>query len=160
MLCFKLRCSRLEFLFVTSCHLCALLAVFHASILIYLTLIMSVGVIASYTVYLKGLYLSFFRVAANSAESPQLTIGQQSACLSLFGETVTTELPSVSCLNEFLLILSFVREQNLSRKAGRAGKFSGNVIRLVLWPDSLSPSDSKRLRRYLRFDCPNSSLQR
>ena len=54
-----------------------------------------------------------------------------------------TALPNVVYMSEFLLVLRFRPEMKKPRCRLRY---------LVLWPDSLVSAESRRLRRFLRFD--------
>ncbi len=157
MLRFELRCSRLELLFASTCHLCALVTVLTADMPVLLVVLVLAVVIASYTNYLLALYLNFVRPMTNriTCSPALLVIGQQSAQVSQFGKMVATELPVVGYMSEFLLVLNLHQELVDTGHASGAGRHSAKPVKLVLWPDSLSRRDNRRLRRYLRFDCPN-----
>ncbi len=156
MLRFELRCSRLELAFVSACHLCALVTVLTAEMPILLVLLVLAVVIASYTNYLLALYLNFVWPITNKLRCrPRLlTIGQQSAQVRQFGKMLATELPVVAYMSEFLLVLNLHRELVDTGHETYARGYSAKPIKLVLWPDSLSRRDNRRLRRYLHFDCP------
>lgn len=156
MLKFELRCSRIEFWLVTSSYLCALLTLLSAGMLFWITLMMLAGLIASYFNYLHVLFLTFSKNAhcTTDWEAPCVVIGQQSAHIDFLGQRLATELPQQNYVSEFLLVLTFKREGAAAHNRTRKGRKSAGSIKLVLWPDSLSRSDNRRIRRYLRFDCP------
>ncbi len=158
MLCFELHCSRIELGFVSTCHLCALLSVAYSDLIMLLSLMLASAVTTNYIKYLRVLYKTFVRPISGSIEiSPAiLSIGQDSAQLRQRGGLVTTELPRVSYWSEYLLVLHLRAEQDYSTDGSAIPKRSRKAMKLVLWPDSLSRADNKKLRRYLRFDCPNT----
>jgi len=59
--------------------------------------------------------------------------------------------PTVIFASELLIVLVFNREIN----AAETGEVCPKV--LLICPDSLSGLQSRRLRRYLRFECPEAS---
>ena len=59
--------------------------------------------------------------------------------------------PAVIFASELLIVLVFKREINAAETGGVCPKV------LLICPDSLSGLQSRRLRRYLRFECPEAS---
>jgi hypothetical protein len=153
---YQLRCSRIELVFVSGCHLSALISALLADIPVALRGLLAIAVVASYIHYLRGVFLTFFRRDNNviGFVPAFLVIGQQSAQVPEYGKVVETELPKISYFSEYLLLLSFSPVH--AGRTGRVGvtRFWGKVVKVVIWPDSLSRNDNRSLRRYLRFDCP------
>tara|TARA_B110000858_G_C17803303_1_gene476437 strand:+ start:3752 stop:4213 length:462 start_codon:yes stop_codon:yes gene_type:complete len=147
----SLRWSRWELCFVSACHLAAALSALLAGMLMWLELTIATAVLVSYLLYLQDRFRSFTvqRQGSWQRAKPELTIGEQSASLSHLGKVWEMQLPSVIYFSEFLLVLSFRPE---------AEQGSTRVVHLPLWPDSLSRSEDRRLRRYLRFDLATSLL--
>lgn len=77
-----------------------------------------------------------------------IVIGQQQSWLQFSQEHVVTKLPQIRFFSEFLIVLDFVIESS-------AVHSNGEKITVLLLPDSLSQAEDCRLRRYLRFDCPD-----
>jgi hypothetical protein len=59
---------------------------------------------------------------------------------------VEVDLPWLGFFSEFLMVLNF-------RQVPAAASRPGRPIRVVIWPDTLSETEDRGLRRYLRFDC-------
>jgi hypothetical protein len=59
---------------------------------------------------------------------------------------VEVDLPWLSFSSEFLMVLNF-------RPVPATGSRPRRPIRVVIWPDTLSDVEDRRLRRYLRFNC-------
>ncbi|NQV70550.1 MAG: hypothetical protein HQ498_11035 [Pseudohongiella sp.] len=80
-------------------------------------------------------------------------LGQQHGLLQIGAREVMVSLPRISYYSEFLIVLSF--DPYLAPVAPLPSwqRLTGSM-KLVFWPDSLSRADDRRLRRYLRFDCP------
>ena len=145
----SLRWSRWELFFVSACHLTAAISALLGDVLVLLEVAIVIAVLVSYLVYLRDQVRTFTvrRQGIRQRTKPELIIGEQSASLSYLGKLWEMQLPSVTYFSEFLLVLSFRPETE---------KEAAKVVHLVLWPDSLERSEDRRLRRYLRFDLPDS----
>ena len=78
-------------------------------------------------------------------------IGQQLWILETRQAERQYQPPAVIFVSEWLVVLVFNREFN----AAETGKLCPQV--LLICADSLSGPQSRRLRRYLRFECPKAS---
>lgn len=147
----SLRWSRWELGFVSSCHLTAAISALLADLLVVLEVATAGAVLVSYLFYLRERFHTFYERRHGSWQQakPELIIGEQSVRLNWSGKLREMKLPRVVYLSEFLLVLSFRPE---------AEQDSSTAMHLVLWPDSLVPREERRLRRYLRFDLPDSQL--
>lgn len=135
-----LRWSRIEFAFLTCCHLVAAMSLWQASVLLALKVLASGWLAWSFQRYLRDRIQTFYGGAV--AGAARLMLAPQFARIDYRGRLLEMRPPRLRYLSEFLLVLSF-------RAAGSETKQS---LALVLWPDSLQSSDDRRLRRYLRFD--------
>lgn len=147
----SLRWSRCELGFVSSSHLAAGMSALLADVLVSLEIAIAFAVLVSYLAYLRDRFRTFAvkRRGIWQRVKPELIIGEQSASLSYLGKLWEMQLPSVIYSSEFLLVLRFRPEVE---------KSSPPAVYLVLWPDSLTDGEDRRLRRYLRFDLPVSLL--
>lgn len=143
----NLRWSRWEFSFVTVCHLLAASTVLRAELLMAPEVALLGAVLASYLLYLGDRLRSFpiHHRGHRWRASPQLLIGEQAARLDWLGQTREMQLPVVTYSSEFLLVLKLRPENETDTLP---------AVHLALWPDSLTSSENRRLRRYLRFDLP------
>lgn len=143
----SLRWSRCELCFVSSSHLAAGMSALLADVLVLLEMAIALAVLVSYLAYLRDRFRTFTERKRGIWQrvKPEFIIGEQSASLSYLGKLWEMQLPSVIYLSEFLLVLRFRPEVE---------KGSSPAIYLVLWPDSLTDAEDRRLRRYLRFDLP------
>ena len=141
----NLRWSRLELVFVSVCHLVAIASVLQAGLRLSLEMLLIAAVAASLLSYLSDRFQFFYRLGRGGLLSlrPALVLGQQSTKFYSAGNMQETALPNVLYISEFLLVLRFRPEMNKPRCRPRY---------LVLWPDSLISAESRRLRRFLRFD--------
>ena len=145
----SLRWSRIEFGFISSCHLVAVLSVLQADLRLWLDVVLIAGVLGSFLVYLRDRLQTFYTQGQGRLvpAQPKLLLAQQFARLDYRGRVHETELPSVTYLSEFLVVLSL----RSSVSAASASRFY-----LVLWPDTLRRAEDRRLRRYLRFELPEN----
>ncbi|MDA1370495.1 MAG: hypothetical protein O2971_07015 [Proteobacteria bacterium] len=137
MLNLAIKFSRLEFAFATLCHVLALFA---------LTLIdlpvtaLGLMVLPITTSLIQQCYQA---LPGSDSRVRSLLLRSEDCVLRYAGEELCASLPGIKYYSEFVLVLEFRVID------------STHVIRLNLLPDSLSPEDDRRLRRYLRFaDCP------
>ncbi len=149
----SLRWSRIEFAFISTCHLVALLSVFQAEARLWLNLLLTAAVLASFSLYLRDRLQTFYRLGQGSVApaQPKLLLARQFTRLDYRGRVYETAPPSVTYFSEFLLVL---------RLRGGVSEASTNTVHLVLWPDSLTPAEDRRLRRYLRFELPQNLQDR
>ena len=133
---------------MSSCHLTAANSAFLAGVWVTLEVAIVSGVLLSYLLYLRDRFCTFYERRRGSWQraKAEFIIGEQVARLSYLGKLWEMQLPSVIYFSEFLLVLSFNPE---------AEKGGARALHLVLWPDSLTRSEDRRLRRYLRFDLPS-----
>ena len=137
-----------------SSHLVAALSTLFANLLIWLEFSIAAAVFVSYLLYLRDRFRTFAVLGQGGwrCTKPKLIIAEQFARLNHLGQVWEMQLPDVVYFSEFLLVLSF-------RPETEAGTGKADMIHLVLWPDSLSRSEDRRLRRYLRFDLATSLLE-
>ena len=145
----KLRWSRIEFGFISSCHLVAVASVLQADARLWLDIALVAAVLTSFLLYLRDRFQTFCQLRQGRLVplQPSLLLAQQFARIDYRGRVHETAQPSVVYLTEFLVVLSL---------RGSISAASTTRIQLVLWPDSLPPAEDRRLRRYLRFELPQN----
>lgn len=135
-----LRYSRIEFCFRLSCHLAALFALTLSDLIFVITALVGSGILLSLTALLGepggGRRRRIYSIALSRRHS-KLRYGDRA---------VEVDLPWLSFFSEFLMVLNF-------RQVAPTGSRPGRPIRVVIWPDTLSEVEDRRLRRYLRFNC-------
>ena len=140
MLDLQLRYSRIEFCFRLSCHLAALFALTLSDLIFVITALVGSGILLSLTALLGepggGRRRRIYSIALSRRHS-KLRYGDR---------VVEVDLPWLSFFSEFLMVLNF-------RPVPATGSRPGRPIRVVIWPDTLSEVEDRRLRRYLRFNC-------
>lgn len=156
-----LRSSRLELGVVSGFHLSALAALLSIELSISLMLLLALFITASWCCHCFSNSLmsitrsekrGLSRVVRFSIGKPGITLllGQQQACLGIGTHQLPVCLPRINYYSEFLIVLRLD-----PRPAPRLRRFwQSESLLVVIWPDSMSRADNRRLRRYLRFDCP------
>lgn len=140
MLDLQLRYSRVEFCFRLSCHLAALFALTLSDPVFVISALFGIGILLSLISLLSepggGRRRRIYSIALSSHHS-ELRYGDR---------IVEVDLPWLSFFSEFLMVLNF-------RPVPATGSRPGRPIRVVIWPDTLSEAEDRRLRGYLRFNC-------
>lgn len=136
-----IRPSRLALLFLLLFHLCASLALCLTELPDYLLVAFLLALghcgVARVRAELPGSSMRVLRAQVN----------QLSWNLECQQDEKQFQPPSVIFCSEWLIVLQFNCEIN----AVATGSLRPQV--LTLWPDSLGAVQSRRLRRYLRFEC-------
>lgn len=159
-----LKPSRIEFCIVSSCHFCALLSLFSIPLdntLLLLSALLIVGSLFGYCFHESGVAAfspsgkGVNRIEWHRLFRPRLHVmlGQQHGVLQFGAREVPVSLPCIRYFSEFLIVLSF-KPRLAPVASGMTWLWQEKSINVVIWPDSLSRADDRRLRRYLRFDCP------
>lgn len=139
------RSSRLALLFLIALHL-------WASIALCLTELPPCLLAASLlTLALGGAARISAELSGTANQILRARIGQQYWILDSRQGERRYQPPTVVFVSELLIVLVFSREIN----AAETGKLHPQV--LLICPDSLSAVQSRRLRRYLRFECAEES---
>ena len=140
MLDLQLRYSRIEFCFSLSGHLAALFALTLSDLVFVVTALFGIGILLSLVALLGesggGRRRRIYSIALSRRHS-ELRYGDR---------VVEVDLPWLSFFSEFLMVLNF-------RPVPATGSRPKRPIRVVIWPDTLSETEDRRLRRYLRFNC-------
>ena len=140
MLNLQLQYSRIEFCFRLSCHLAALLALILSDLVVVITAVFSFGILLS--------LIFLLRESGGSGRWRvySIILSHRHSELRYGDRIVEVDLPWLDFFSEFLMVLNF-------RPVPAAGSRPGRPIRVVIWPDTLSETEDRGLRRYLRFDC-------
>lgn len=159
-----LKPSRIELGLVSSCHFFALTALSMIELDITLRSIVALLILGSMLGY--GLQASgegiadwyekgWREVAHYLLFRPGLgmMLGQQHGVLYFAAQDLTVRLPHIYYYSEFLIVLRFEREL-VPAVPQASQRWRRKSVCVAIWPDSLSKADNRRLRRYLRFDCP------
>lgn len=159
-----LKPSRMEFGIVSSSHFCALLSLLSIQLDNILLLVSALLILGSLLAYcfrdssvaafsLRGKGMKGIDWRKLFGPGLRIMLGQQHGLLQFAAREVTVSLPSIRYYSEFLIVLSF--EPRLTPAASPGSRLRlARSINVVIWPDSLGRADDRRLRRYLRFDCP------
>lgn len=118
------------------------MSVWQTGAILALKWLITAGILASFLFYLRDRLQTFYRWTGQGLveSAPQLQLAPQFARIDYRGELSEMRPPQLKYFSEWLLVLSF------------SSGGEGAQLPLVLWPDSLSRRDDRRLRRYLRFD--------
>jgi len=136
----ELQASRIGLGLSAGCYLAALSALCY-------TAAPPLLIIAMALMTALGLGREWRRWGPRSGRLPAVVrLGHQECVLQYPDREVRTHPPVIQYLSEFLMVLIF-------KPVDPVRRWPGNAVRLVLYPDSLSASQHRRLRRYLRFDC-------
>lgn len=160
--------SRIELGVVSSCHFFALIALFMIELDIALRVIVALLIAGSMLAYVlqatnegvRGWSGKGWREVARHLQfRPGLSImlGQQHGVLYFATQEITVHLPHIQYYSEFLIVLRFEPELVPVVSQG-SQRWRRTFICVAIWPDSLNRADIRRLRRYLRFDCPQISV--
>jgi len=141
----RLRWSRIEIGFTSCCHLAATMTVWQSGAILALKWLITAAILASLLLYLRDRLQTFYHWTGQGLvdSAPQLQLAPQFARMDYRGKLRELRPPQLRYFSELLLVLSFRSAATVS---------AGAQLPLVLWPDSLSRRDDRRLRRYLRFD--------
>lgn len=145
MLSLPLRRSRLELLFTLCCHLLALLALTLTDLAPLL-----LGIVAA-LIASSLLYAIVCAVSSAFENLQRIDITDQNSILVYPDRHLTMTPPRVRYCSEWIIVLQFAPVRYTSPRVGVKG---GRVITVRLFPDSLDNDDDRRLRCYLRFECP------
>jgi hypothetical protein len=140
MLNLPLRRSRLEFCFRLACHLYALFALTLTDLPWPLLTLLGFGIVASLAYLLR----EYGRGRQGRVHS--IVLGREHNQLCFGDRVLDVGPPQASCISEFLIVLNFKQTTGGKRLRGR--------ISVVICPDTLAVAEARRLRRYLRFECP------
>lgn len=144
MLDIQLRYSRIEFCFRLGCHLAALFALTLSDLVFVVTASFGIAILLSLISLLsepgRGRRRRIYSIALSGRHS-ELRYG---------ASILEVDQPWLSFFSEFLMVLNF-------RPVPATGRGQQRPIRVVIWPDTLTEVEDRRLRRYLRFDCQGST---